>query len=343
MKLSEFLYDLPDNRIATHPVTPRDHSKLMVIHRDTGLIEHRHIFDLPEYIHADDLLLLNNTKVIPARLLADEGQTEILLLEETSPRNWIAIGKPSKRIKPGTILTIDSTQHRSAETSPTALPTAKIEILKSLEDGTRIVRLLGDFRLEDYGQLPLPPYIQKARALAQEPIYLQEDDQLYQTVYAQTPGSVAAPTAGLHFTPELLTRFQHDFITLQVGLGTFRPVKVEEIEDHPMHTEFYQVPEHLAAKALQAKRVIAVGTTTARVLESNPKLKPGSNQTSIFIHPPYRFKRTDGLLTNFHLPGSTLLMLVAAMTGIKLQRQAYQSALDNNYRFFSYGDAMLIL
>jgi len=345
VKLTEFQYTLPENRIATHPVTPRDHSKLMVIHRDSGLIEHRHVYDLPLYINSDDLLLLNNTKVIPARLLANEGSTEILLLEETSPRNWVAIGKPSKRLKPGTILELTRPSHNlpdpSDETNPA--PPAKVEILKSLEDGTRIVRLLGDFRLEDYGQLPLPPYIQKARSLVHEPIYTAQDDELYQTVYAKTSGSVAAPTAGLHFTPELLAKFQHDFITLQVGLGTFRPVKVEEIEDHPMHTEIYDVPLGLAERAAQAKRVIAVGTTTARVLESNPKLKPGPGKTSIFIHPPYRLKRTDALMTNFHLPGSTLIMLVAAMTGVSLQRKAYQAALDNDYRFFSYGDAMLIL
>lgn len=342
MKLSDFLYDLPPNRIATHPSTPRDQSRLMVVHRDSGTIEHARFHELNRWIGPDDLLLLNNTKVLPARLHADAGKTEILLIEETSPRNWVAIGKPGKRLKGGTILELDPTSPGYGD-SPDNKTKAKVEVLKTLEDGTRIVRLLGDFRLEDYGQLPLPPYIQKARTEQHEPDYIAEDNELYQTVYAQKAGSVAAPTAGLHFTPELLRKFQHDFITLNVGLGTFRPVKVENLEDHPMHTESYEVPEGLAEKIRQAKRVVAVGTTTARVLESNPKLKPGPNKTNIFIRPPYRFKRTDALITNFHLPGSTLLMLVAAMTGLELQRQAYQSAIENDYRFFSYGDAMLIL
>jgi S-adenosylmethionine:tRNA ribosyltransferase-isomerase len=368
VKLSDFLYDLPPDLIATHPVHPRDHSKLMVVHRSSGIIEHAHFYDLPHWINSDDLLLLNNTKVLPARLHADAGKTEILLIEETSPRNWVAIGKPGKRLKGGTILELDPVSHtchsehheepgKGALSSPSTDPTlrctqddkpkqrdvAKVEVLKSLEDGTRIVRLLGNFKLEDYGQLPLPPYIQKARTEQNEPDYLAEDNQLYQTVYAEKAGSVAAPTAGLHFTPELLKKFKHEFITLNVGLGTFRPVKVEEVEDHPMHTESYEVAEGLSEKIKCAHRVIAVGTTTARVLESNPKLKPGSGSTNIFIHPPYRFKRTDALITNFHLPGSTLIMLVAAMTGIELQKKAYQSAIKNEYRFFSYGDAMLIL
>jgi S-adenosylmethionine:tRNA ribosyltransferase-isomerase len=340
VKLSEFIYELPPGRIATHPTTPRDHSKLMVVHRESGLLEHGYFYELSRWIQPDDLLLLNNTKVIPARLHADDGKTEILLIEETSPRNWIAIGKPGKRLKGGSILELTPTSSPGIEASNKP---AKIEVLKSLEDGTRIVRLLGDFKLEDYGQLPLPPYIQKARTEQNEPDYTPEDSKLYQTVYAQHAGSVAAPTAGLHFTQELLKTFQHDFITLNVGLGTFRPVKVENLEDHPMHTESYEVAEGLGEKARQAKRVVAVGTTTARVLESNPRLKPGPGKTNIFIHPPYRFKRTDALITNFHLPGSTLLMLVAAMMGVELQRKTYQSAIENNYRFFSYGDAMLIL
>ncbi len=364
MKLSDFLFDLPPGRIATHPVTPRDQSRLMVINRASGSIEHSYFHELPRWLQPDDLLILNNTKVLPARLHADEGKTEILLIEETSPRNWVAIGKPGKRLKGGTILELVPASHiphpfknlkaaserleepgsgqASHEMIKKDTP-AKVEVLKSLEDGTRIIRLLGDFKLEDYGQLPLPPYIQKARTERNEPQYIPEDDQLYQTVYAKHAGSVAAPTAGLHFTAELLQKFQHDFITLNVGLGTFRPVKVENIEDHPMHTESYEVPAGLNEKVKLAKRVVAVGTTTARVLESNPKLKPGANKTDIFIRPPYRFKRTDALITNFHLPGSTLVMLVAAMTGVELQRKAYQSAIENDYRFFSYGDAMLIL
>jgi S-adenosylmethionine:tRNA ribosyltransferase-isomerase len=335
MKLDDFIYHLPESLIATHPVEPRDHCKLMVVHRDTEKIEHRHFYDLPEYLTPRDLLVLNDTKVIPARLHANGGQIEILLIEETSPRHWLCIGKPGKKLKPQTELFIDPVK-------PGVQP-AKIEILRSLPSGERVIRFYQDINLADYGELPLPPYIQKQRKEQNEPLYIPQDSEVYQTTYANREGSVAAPTAGLHFTPELLQKFQHRFLMLNVGLGTFRPVKVADITDHEMHSEHFMIPEGLQESAANSERVVAVGTTVARVLESVPKLKPGTGDTKIFMYPPYKFKRLDALITNFHLPGSTLLMLVAAFMGLDLQRKAYQEAIVSGYRFFSYGDAMLIL
>ncbi|MDD5261732.1 MAG: tRNA preQ1(34) S-adenosylmethionine ribosyltransferase-isomerase QueA [Methylacidiphilales bacterium] len=335
MNLEDFLYPLPEDRIATHPVSPRDHSKLMVVHRQSGQIEHRHFYDLPDYLTAEDLLVLNDTRVIPARLHAENGAVEILLLEETSPRHWLAIGKPAAKLKAGQRLLI---QPRTEGRKP-----AEAEILSTVAGGQRVLRFFDDINLQDYGELPLPPYIQKARKQQHEPLYLPEDQEAYQTVFARESGSVAAPTAGLHFTPELLARFRRRFITLRVGLGTFRPVKVADITQHEMHAEHYTIPPGLAEEAAGCKRVVAVGTTACRVLESVPSLRPGSGETRIFIHPPYKFKRTDALVTNFHLPGSTLLMLVAAFMGHDLQREAYRVAIAEQYRFFSYGDAMLVI
>ena len=337
MKLDDFIYELPVPLIATHPVEPRDHCKLMVVHRATGKIEHRHFYGLPEYLTPRDLLVLNDTKVIPARLHANDGQIEILLIEQTSPRHWLCIGKPGKKLKPQTQLLIDPLK-------PGVKP-AKIEILKSLPSGERVIRFFDELDLADYGELPLPPYIQKQRKEHNEPLYTPQDAEVYQTTYANNEhsDSVAAPTAGLHFTPELLQKFNHRFLTLTVGLGTFRPVKVADITDHEMHSEHFFIPEGLAESAANSERLVAVGTTVARVLESMPKLKPGAGDTNIFIYPPRKFKRTDALITNFHLPGSTLLMLVAAFMGLELQRKAYQEAIISGYRFFSYGDAMLIL
>lgn len=335
MLLADFQFDLPEDLIASHPLPHRDNSRLLVVDRKTGRIEHAKIKDLHQWIQPSDLLILNNSKVIPARLRANQGSIEILLLEETSPRNWLCIGKPGKKIRVGARLSLDPIRP--------GLPAISAEILQSLTDGSRVIRFHDDFSLEDYGTLPLPPYIEEARRNAHEPVLISEDEDRYQTIYADPSGSVAAPTAGLHFTPELLNQFQHAFVTLHVGLGTFRPVKTERIEDHEMHEERFFIPEGLSQKAKAAPRVVAVGTTTARVLESVPSLKPGPGRTRIFIHPPYKPKRVDAMITNFHLPGSTLLMLVAAFMGHDLQREAYREAIAQRYRFFSYGDAMLIL
>jgi len=332
--LSDYQFTLPPDRIATHPCEPRDAARLMVVDRASGTIEHARFHDLGRWIGPEDLLVLNDTKVIPARLSAEGGRVEILLTEETSPRHWTAIGKPGKLLHAGARLRLDP---------PSGAPGAEVEILKTLPDGQRVVRFLEDVNLEEYGKLPLPPYILKSRAEHHEPDYVPRDADDYQTVYARSTGSVAAPTAGLHFTPALLERFPHAFLTLHVGLGTFRPVKVHDVADHEMHREHYAIPQGLAERARAARRVVAVGTTVCRVVETVPGLEAGRGDTALLIHPPYRFRRTDALITNFHLPGSTLLMLVAAFAGIDLQRRAYAEAIAGGYRFYSYGDAMLIV
>lgn len=333
--LSDYQYDLPPELVATAPAEPRDAARLMVVERATGTLTHAHFRDLGQWITPDDLLILNDTKVIPARLSAEGGKAEILLIEETSPRHWTAIGRPGKILHAGARLRLDPLDPAGTG--------AEVDILKTLPDGTRVVRLPENLRMEDYGQLPLPPYILKNREARHEAAYTARDQEDYQTIYARNAGSVAAPTAGLHFTPELLARFPHAFLTLHIGLGTFRPVKVNDVSEHEMHSEHYIVPPGLAERAAAARRVVAVGTTVCRVLESVPDLRPGAGDTAIFIRPPHRFRRTDALITNFHLPGSTLLMLVAAMMGLELQRRAYAEAVRERYRFFSYGDAMLIV
>ncbi|MFZ5806575.1 MAG: tRNA preQ1(34) S-adenosylmethionine ribosyltransferase-isomerase QueA [Verrucomicrobiota bacterium] len=333
MLLSDFHYPLPPELIADRPTQPRDHSRLMVVHRQTQTIEHAHFYDLAKWIDPEDLLILNDTKVIPARLRS--GKIEILLLEETSPRHWIVIGQPGKKLKPGVRLFLDPLI--------SGVEQVEIEVLKTLPDGTRVIRFFGDVDLQQFGTMPLPPYIEEARRAHNLPLIQPEDATWYQPIHAHYDGSVAAPTAGLHFTPELLATFNHAFVTLHVGLATFRPVKVEHIEDHEMHTERYTIPENLAERAQQARRVVAVGTTTARVLESVPDIHPSTGKTNIYIYPPYKFKRVDALITNFHLPGSSLILLVAAFMGQELQRRAYEEAIREQYRFYSYGDAMLIL
>ncbi len=335
MKTSEFQFELPEELIAARPTDRRDGSRLMVVDRASGRIETVPFTEIGRWLGPGDLLVLNDSRVIHARLVQPEPRAELLLLEETSPGYWLAIGKPAKRILPGARLTIPARRE--------GLPPLEAQIVRTLPDGSRVVRLSAESELNVYGEMPLPPYIVEARQRLGLPAQLPEDEERYQTVYAEREGSVAAPTAGLHFTPELLAKFDHAFVTLHVGLGTFRPVKVAEIEDHEMHEERFEIPEGLAERAARARRVVAVGTTTARVLESVPDLRPGPGRTRIFIRPPYRPKRTDVLLTNFHLPGSTLLMLVAAFTGIALQREAYRRAVEERFRFFSYGDAMLVL
>jgi S-adenosylmethionine:tRNA ribosyltransferase-isomerase len=337
MQTDDFHFQLPEDLIARHPVHPRDHSKLMIIDRQQGTIQHDRFYNLNQWITPDDLLVLNNSRVIHARLILEPGNIELLLLKETSPLHWVAIGRPAKKLQPGDRLTLKK------GSDPFSNDAVELEILRTLPDGSRVVRFFADPEIETSGQLPLPPYILKSRKTHHESEYTPQDETDYQTVYAAKPGSVAAPTAGLHFTPDLLASFNHAFLSLDIGLGTFRPVKSKNLEDHVMHEEHYEIPEGLAEQCNQAARVVAVGTTVCRVLESKPKLTPGANSTSIFITPPHNFKRTDVLLTNFHLPESTLVMLVAAFGGYDLIMQAYSEAVKNNYRFYSYGDAMLIL
>jgi S-adenosylmethionine:tRNA ribosyltransferase-isomerase len=336
LRTKDFYFELPDELIARDPVLPRDHCKLMVVHRNTGKIEHARFCDLGQWINEDDFLVMNDSKVIPARLYNEDKSIELLLLEETSKNHWIAIGKPGKKLKPQMRVTI-------APRHPHAQP-LHAEILKTLPDGERVVRFFEDFDLEDYGELAIPPYIQQQRIKHNQVALNSNDEGDYQTIYANQGASIAAPTAGLHFTPELLNQFNHGFVTLNVGLGTFRPVKVDNVIDHDMHVEKYYIPKGLREEVAKAKRVVAVGTTTVRVLESRPGLDSGWQDTRIFIYPPYKFKKVDALITNFHLPESTLIMMVAAFMGsVELQRKAYAEAIKGGYRFFSYGDAMLIL
>lgn len=340
MKKSDFFYDLPPEQIAQVPATPRDSSRLLVMDRRTGELEHKVFRDIADLLDEKDCLILNDTKVLPARLYGvREGtgaRVEFLLLKQISADTWEALAGPGKKARPDTRFTFG--EKLSAV------------VVEALENGNRIVRFSfeGNFFhiLDEVGELPLPHYI--TREL--------EDKDRYQTVYANVLGSAAAPTAGLHFTPELLERIRDrgisvGFVTLHVGLGTFRPVKTENIEDHHMHSEFYSIPEETARIINETKarggRVIAVGTTCCRTLESVCQ-KTGavcaySDNTDIFIYPGYTFRCIDGLLTNFHLPESTLIMLVAAFSGYEHTMHAYKVAVEEKYRFFSLGDAMLIL
>ena len=341
MYTSEFWFDLPERLIARRPIEPRDHCRLMVIDRATGRIEHTRFDELFRWISQEDLLILNNTRVLPARLSADDGAVEILLLQETSPLHWLAIGRPGSKLKAQRRLHLDPVH--PVQSGATGKKRVEVEILKTLPSGERVICFFEPIDLHAYGRLPLPPYIEEARVKSGEAVIQPCDADWYQTAYAEVDGSVAAPTAGLHFTPELLTQFNHAFITLHVGLGTFRPIKTENIEEHVMQEESYSIPAGLRQKAAAARRVVAVGSTVARVLETEPTLQPGSGTTRLFIRPPYPFKHVDAMITNFHLPGSTLLVMIATFMGIELQRKAYREAIEKEYRFYSYGDAMLIL
>ena len=340
MKTSDFYFDLPEELIAQDPLEDRSSSRLMVLDKNTGEITHRIFRDITEYLHPGDCLVINDTKVIPARLIGAKEDTgakiEILLLKRKENDIWETLVKPGKKCRPGAKVVFGNGELRA-------------EILEVLEDGNRLVQFSyeGIFEevLDRLGQMPLPPYI----------THKLQDKNRYQTVYAKYEGSAAAPTAGLHFTKELLSQIESmgveiARVTLHVGLGTFRPVKVENVLEHHMHSEFYQVTPEAADKINAAKkaggRIISVGTTSTRTLESVAKedgtIVPGSGNTEIFIYPGYRFRAIDGLITNFHLPESTLLMLVSALAGKDHIMAAYAEAVKERYRFFSFGDAMFI-
>ena len=341
MKTSDFYYDLPKELIAQDPLKDRSASRLLVLDKRTGSLKHRVFREITEYLKPGDCLVINNTRVIPARLFGEKEGTqakiELLLLKRRENDVWETLVKPGKKAKPGTKLSFGG-----------GLLTG--EILDVVEEGNRLIQFHyeGIFEeiLDKLGQMPLPPYI----------THQLEDKNRYQTVYARYDGSAAAPTAGLHFTPELLEEIRAmgvDIaeVTLHVGLGTFRPVKVEDVQDHHMHSEFYQIDEEAARIINETRqkggRVICVGTTSCRTIESaaaeDGSLKATSGWTDIFIYPGYRFKVLDGLITNFHLPESTLLMLVSALAGREHILRAYEEAVKERYRFFSFGDAMLIL
>ena len=333
-RLEDYLYELPPGRIAQRGVEPRDHSRLLVVDRRREAFEHARFYDLPRYLRAGDLLVFNETRVIPARLFGvKEGgaRVEALLVREEAPERWWAMVRPGRRLRPGARVRFGGLAARVAAVN---------------EEGLRLLVFSEPVRphLENLGHTPLPPYIN-------QPV----EPQRYQTVYARRDGSVAAPTAGLHFTPRLLAELEamgveQARLVLHVGPGTFQPVK-GSIESHRMHAERYEVPAETAARVnaalAEGRRVVAVGTTVVRTLESaftpGQGLRAGAGETRLFIRPPHRFNVVGGLITNFHLPGSTLLMLVAAFAGYRLTMDAYQEALAGEYRFFSLGDAMLIL
>ena len=294
---------------------------MMVLHRATQTIEHRLFSDFPGYIRRDDLVVLNDTRVIPARAFSDDGKIELLFLEPAGDNAWMCMVKPGRKMRIDAELTVGGVRGKVTAICP---------------DGERIIAFEAPVDLDRVGELPLPPYFDRKPE--------NEDDERYQTVYARNRGAVAAPTAGLHFTPEILTKIPHAFLTLHVGAGTFRPVQVEDITQHRMHFERYAISAETAAAANAASRIIAVGTTSARVLESIGRpLTSREGKTDIFIYPPYQPKAVDALLTNFHLPKSTLLMLVSAFAGREFILRAYAEAIASGYRFYSYGDCMLIL
>ena len=339
MKTSDFYYELPPELIAQTPLQRRDASRLMVLDKDTGAIAHRHFYDLPDYLRPGDCLVLNDSRVLPARLIGHRetgGVSEVLLLTDKGDNVWECLVRPGKKLRAGTKVTFGDGQ-------------LVAEIQEVLPDGNRLVKFHyeGIFLevLEQLGRMPLPPYIKEEL----------QDQERYQTVYSKVVGSAAAPTAGLHFTPELLERVQQmgvrlAYVTLHVGLGTFRPVKVEDIEQHDMHAEYCMISQETADIITETKRsggrVICVGTTSCRTVESfaneDGTMDPHAGWTKIFIYPGYRFKCLDALVTNFHLPESTLVMLVSALAGKEHILAAYEEAVREEYRFFSFGDAMFI-
>lgn len=341
MKTSDFYYDLPEELIAQDPLEDRTASKLLVLDRKTGAVKHKIFSDVIDYLNEGDCLVINNTRVIPARLIGEKegtgGKVEVLLLKRRANDVWETLVKPGKKLKPGAKITFGDGRLRA-------------EVLEVVEEGNRLVKFYyeGIFEeiLDSLGEMPLPPYI----------THKLEDKEMYQTVYAKFDGSAAAPTAGLHFTKELLNKIEEKgikiaSITLHVGLGTFRPVKVDDVNNHHMHTEWYEVNAEAAEIINETKRnggrVICVGTTSCRTIESvadeNGYMKAKTGETDIFIYPGYKFKVMDGLITNFHLPESTLVMLVSAFAGKENVLSAYETAVKEKYRFFSFGDAMILI
>ena len=341
MKTSDFYYDLPEELIAQDPLEDRTASRLLVLDRKTGAVKHKIFSDVIDYLNKGDCLVINNTRVIPARLIGEKegtgGKVEVLLLKRRANDVWETLVKPGKKLRPGAKITFGDGRLRA-------------EVLEVVEEGNRLVifHYEGIFEeiLDSLGEMPLPPYI----------THKLEDKEMYQTVYAKFDGSAAAPTAGLHFTKELLNKIEEKgikiaSITLHVGLGTFRPVKVDDVNNHHMHTEWYEVNAEAADIINETKRnggrVICVGTTSCRTIESvadeNGYMKAKTGETDIFIYPGYKFKVMDGLITNFHLPESTLVMLVSAFAGKENVLAAYETAVKERYRFFSFGDAMILI
>ena len=323
-RLSDYDYDLPRELIAQRPLERREDSRMIVLKRDSQTIEHHQFRELTKFLEPRDLLALNDTRVLPARRFSNDAAIEFLFLERTDRRHWKCLVKPGRKMRVGATAKIDNATLRVEEITP---------------EGERIVSLDQDVDLYAAGSMPLPPYIERQSDLA--------DETRYQTVFAQNLGALAAPTAGLHFTPEMLAEIPHTFVTLHVGTGTFLPVRSENVRGHRMHAERFSISALAADEIDNAKRIVAVGTTVVRVLESarrqSDKLISQTGSTDLFIYPPYRFEHVDLLFTNFHLPRSTLLMLVSAFAGREFLLEAYAEAIRERYRFYSYGDCMLIL
>ena len=323
-KLSDYDYDLPRELIAQRPLERREDSRMMVLHRAGQTIEHRQFRELRTFLQPGDLLVLNDTRVLPARRFSDDGAIEFLFLERVSPTRWKCLVKPGRKMRVGAKANIDN---------------APLQVEQITPDGERIVALDEDVDLYSGGSMPLPPYIRRPSD--------EKDGARYQTVFADEAGAVAAPTAGLHFTPEILSEIPHTFVTLHVGPGTFLPVRSENITEHLMHAERFSISPEAADMINNAQRIVAVGTTTVRTLEAAKRegeaLVAQENATDLFIYQPYHFRAIDVLITNFHLPRSTLLMLVSAFAGREFLLRAYAEAIRERYRFYSYGDCMLIL
>jgi S-adenosylmethionine:tRNA ribosyltransferase-isomerase len=324
LRLSDYDYSLPDKLIAQRPLDHRDASRMMVLHRDRQQIEHRQFAELPSFIRPGDLLVLNDTRVVTSRRFSDDGAIEFLFTEQLGTRRWRTMVRPGRKMTAGATAQVGG---------------ARVTVEEICDSGERIVSTNRDIDFLNGGLLPLPPYVQRPSD--------ESDAERYQTIYANAAGALAAPTAGLHFTAELLAQMPHTFVTLHVGTGTFRPVQSEDITQHQMHAERFSITAASAERINAAQRVIAVGTTTVRVLESAKrhagKLFPQEGTTTAFIHPPMRIEHVHALLTNFHLPRSTLLMLVSAFAGREFVLRAYVEAIRERYRFYSYGDCMLIL
>jgi len=323
-RLSDYDYNLPRDLIAQRPPERRDDSRMMVLRRDTQTIEHRQFRELKTFLREGDLLVLNDTQVLPARRFSNDGAVEFLFLERLGPGRWKCLVNPGRKMRIGATAMIER---------------ASLRVEEITSEGERIVVLNEDIDLYSGGSMPLPPYIRRDSDT--------EDATRYQTVFANTPGALAAPTAGLHFTRRILNEIPHTFVTLHVGTGTFLPVRSENVAEHHMHAERFSIPPSTVARINGAKRIIAVGTTVVRVLESarreDGRLVAQEGSTDIFIYPPYRFQAVDVLLTNLHLPRSTLLMLVSAFARREFLLRAYREAIRQRYRFYSYGDCMLIL
>ena len=319
---ADYDYTLPDELIARHPLPRREDSRMMVLHRADQRIEHRLFLDFPTFLRPGDLVVLNDTRVIPARVFSDDNaRIELLFLEALRENVWKCLVKPGRKMRLGATVTIRGTTGAVIGIEP---------------EGERIIEFRGPIDLDAAGELPIPPYFNRAVEPA--------DSERYQTVYARESGAVAAPTAGLHFTPELLTQIPHAFLTLHVGIGTFRSVLTDDLSAHRMHSERFRVSEESARAINAAQRLVAIGTTSARVLETcGLPISACSGSTDIFIHPPYTPRAVGALLTNFHLPQSTLLMLISALAGREFILRAYADAIRERYRFYSYGDCMLIV